>query len=115
VAGIADHITPWQNCYRTTQLLGGTKRFVLSTSGHIAAIVNPPTNKRASYRTADTFTPPNAEEWLSRASTNEGTWWADWDAWLQERSGAMRAAPHRLGSRKYKVVGEAPGEYVHET
>jgi polyhydroxyalkanoate synthase len=114
VAGIADHITPWQNCYRTTQLLGGTKRFVLSTSGHIAAIVNPPSNKRASYRTAGTLTPPSAEEWLSQASLDEGTWWADWDAWLAEHSGSMRPAPQQLGSDKYAALGKAPGEYVFE-
>jgi polyhydroxyalkanoate synthase len=114
VAGIADHITPWQNCYRTTGLLGGTKRFVLSTSGHIAAIVNPPGNKRATYRTADTFTPPSADEWLARASLNEGTWWADWDMWLRERAGGALVASERLGSRKYKVLGAAPGEYARE-
>jgi polyhydroxyalkanoate synthase subunit PhaC len=114
VAGLSDHITPWQNCYRTTQLLGGSTRFVLSTSGHIAAIVNPPGSKRATYRTANTFTPPSADEWLSQASINDGTWWADWDAWLAERSGGMRPAPAKLGSRKYKVLGKAPGEYVLE-
>jgi polyhydroxyalkanoate synthase subunit PhaC len=63
VAGGADHISPWQNCYRTTQLLGGRTRFVLSTSGHIAAIVNPPGNKRATYRTADEKTPPDPAQW----------------------------------------------------
>jgi polyhydroxyalkanoate synthase subunit PhaC len=115
VAGLSDHITPWQNCYRTTQLLGGRKRFVLSTSGHIAAIVNPPGNKRASYRTAGTLTPPSADEWLGRASLNEGTWWADWDGWLAKHSGSMRPAAQRLGSHKHAVIGEAPGEYVFET
>jgi polyhydroxyalkanoate synthase subunit PhaC len=114
VAGIADHITPWQNCYRTTQLLGGTKRFVLSTSGHIAAIVNPPSNKRASYRTADALTPPSAEEWLSQATLSEGTWWADWDAWLAERSGSVRSPPKALGSRAHRVIGEAPGDYARD-
>lgn len=48
VAGIADHLAPWQNCYRSTQLLGGESRFVLSTRGHIAALVNPPGNPKAS-------------------------------------------------------------------
>ena len=52
VAGVADHISPWQNCYRSAQLFGGRTRFVLSTSGHIAAIVNPPTNRKASYQVA---------------------------------------------------------------
>ena len=54
VAAITDHLCPWQSCYRTTQLLGGQTRFVLSTSGHIAAMVNPPTNPKASFRTSPT-------------------------------------------------------------
>ena len=52
VAGITDHLCPWESCYRTTQLLGGPVKFVLSTSGHIAAMVNPPTNPKAAFRTA---------------------------------------------------------------
>ncbi|HYN51307.1 MAG TPA: alpha/beta fold hydrolase, partial [Thermoleophilaceae bacterium] len=87
VAGAADHISAWQNCYRTTQLLGGRTRFVLSTSGHIAAIVNPPGNKRATYRIADEQTPPDAAQWEELATTSQGTWWTDWDEWLAERSG----------------------------
>ena len=50
VAGVADHISPWQACYRSAQLFGGHTRFVLSTSGHIAAIVNPPTNAKATHQ-----------------------------------------------------------------
>ncbi|NIB31029.1 hypothetical protein HBB16_03810 [Pseudonocardia sp. MCCB 268] len=46
VAGVADHISPWESCYRSAALFGGTTRFVLSTSGHIAAIVNPPFNRK---------------------------------------------------------------------
>jgi polyhydroxyalkanoate synthase len=114
VAGAADHISPWQNCYRTTQLLGGRTRFVLSSSGHIAAIVNPPGNKRATYRTADEQTPPDPAHWEQLATTRQGTWWADWDEWLAERSGAMRPAPARLGSKRHKLAGAAPGEYVLE-
>jgi hypothetical protein len=71
MAGAADHISAWQNCYHTTQLLGGRKRFVLSTSGHIAAIVNPPGNKRATYRTADEQTPPDAAQWEALATTTQ--------------------------------------------
>jgi polyhydroxyalkanoate synthase len=114
VAGAADHISPWQNCYRTTQLLGGRTRFVLSTSGHIAAIVNPPGNKRATYRAAGEQTPPDSAQWEELATTNEGTWWTDWDEWLGERSGGTRPAPTRLGNRRYTLVGAAPGEYVLE-
>jgi polyhydroxyalkanoate synthase subunit PhaC len=114
VAGLTDHITPWQNCYRTTQMLGGTARFLLSTSGHIAAIINPPGSRRATYRTAGTLAPPSAEEWLREAAMHEGSWWADFEAWIAERSGDMRPAPRRLGSHGYEVIGAAPGEYAHE-
>ena len=82
VAGISDHITPWQSNYRSTQLLGSSPRFVLSTSGHIAAIVNPPGNQRATYRTAGEQAPPDPAEWEELATTTQGTWWTDWDEWL---------------------------------
>jgi len=63
VAGVTDHLTPWEACYRSTQLLGGTSRFVLSTSGHIAALVNPPGNPKATYR-VNTTNPRDPEAWL---------------------------------------------------
>jgi polyhydroxyalkanoate synthase subunit PhaC len=112
VAGISDHITPWENCYRTTQLLGGDCRFVLSTSGHVAALVNPPGNPKATYRLGDGENPPRAEDWLERAHKHQGTWWADWDAWLGERSGAVREAPASLGNETYPAAEGAPGTYV---
>ena len=71
VGGVADHITPWQSCYRTTQLLGGTTRFVLSTSGHIAALVNPTTNAKSSFRTAKD-NPADPLAWVSSADTPAG-------------------------------------------
>jgi polyhydroxyalkanoate synthase subunit PhaC len=112
VAAIADHIVPWENAYLTTQLLGGNTRFVLSTSGHVAAMVNPPGNERASYHTRDGGNPPRPEAWLEGAPKRRGTWWTDWDAWLAERSGPMRPAPPSLGNDDYKVAGRAPGIYV---
>ncbi len=112
VAGIADHITPWENCQRTTQMLGGDVRFVLSTSGHIAAIVNPPDNPKASYRIAGMDDHSDPKKWLRTTEKQPGTWWTDWDAWLAERSGPTRKAPASLGDRKYKVAGRAPGTYV---
>jgi polyhydroxyalkanoate synthase len=114
IAGVADHITPWENSYRTTQLLGGQKRFVLSNSGHIAAIVNPPTNKRATFRTAGTCAPADPEEWMAQSVPHEGSWWLDWNGWLAERDAGPRAAPRRMGSRTYPILGSAPGEYAHE-
>jgi polyhydroxyalkanoate synthase subunit PhaC len=112
VAGIADHITPWESCYRTTQLLGGDTRFVLSTSGHIAAIVNPPGNAKASFRVNDGGTPAGHAAWLADAEQRPGSWWTDWAAWLGERSGAMRPAPRGLGNARYRAACKAPGTYV---
>jgi hypothetical protein len=89
-------------------------RFVLSNSGHIAAIVNPPSNKRATFRTAGEDTPADAETWMERSVAHQGSWWEDWNAWLDERSGGEKPAPRRLGSRRYPIAGAAPGEYVHE-
>jgi polyhydroxyalkanoate synthase subunit PhaC len=113
VAGLNDHIVPWENAYRTTQLLGGHARFVLSTSGHIQAIVNPPSREgRSSYRTAEE-NPASAEEWLELAGKERGSWWPDYDSWLSERSGEPQPAPSRLGSSTYKPAAKAPGSYVH--
>jgi polyhydroxyalkanoate synthase subunit PhaC len=113
VAGLNDHIVPWENAYRTTQLLGGRTRFVLSTSGHIQAIVNPPSpESRSSYQTAEE-NPPSPEEFMALAGKQSGSWWPDYDSWLAERSGELRSAPKRLGSRAYKAAAKAPGSYVH--
>ncbi len=111
VAGIADHLCTWEACYRTTQLLGGTTKFVLSTSGHIASMVNPPGNPKASFQTA-TDNPPTAAEWLSGATKIRGTWWDDYVGWLADRSGPERNKPRRLGSAAHPPVCEAPGTYV---
>ena len=114
VAGIADHITPWESCYRTTQLLGSEPRFVLSSSGHIAAMVNPPGNERARYQIAPGENPPDPREWLAGASTERGTWWEDWARWLAARSGPEREAPAILGGGGLEPLGPAPGTYVHQ-
>ncbi len=114
VAGIANHITPWQNCYRTTQLLGGSTRFVLSTSGHIAALVNPPGNPKASFQ-VNKANPADPEEWVKSAETQAGTWWNDASAWLAERCGALRPAPEQLGGGGLRPIVEAPGTYVFDS
>jgi polyhydroxyalkanoate synthase len=113
VAGVADHLCPWQNCYQTTQLLGGTTKFVLSTSGHIAAIVNPPGKKKANFRTA-AHNPPDAEAWLASAEEHAGSWWEDYATWLAEHGGAERDAPKEPGGPDHPVLGDAPGTYVLE-
>jgi polyhydroxyalkanoate synthase subunit PhaC len=114
VAGIADHITPWQNCYRSTQLLGGECRFILSTSGHIAALVNPPDNQKATYQTGKA-NPADPEDWLKAAQAEQGSWWPDMLAWLAERSGADKPAPRHLGGGGLRPIVEAPGTYVFDS
>ncbi len=111
VAGIADHLCKWESCYRTTQLLGGETKFVLSTSGHIASMVNPPDNPKASFQTASS-NPADAEEWLGSATKVKGSWWDDYVAWLGERCGPERNKPRRLGSAAFEPVCDAPGTYV---
>ena len=123
VAGITDHLCPWESCYRTTQLLGGPVKFVLSTSGHIAAMVNPPTNPKAAFRTAPAAAgagagaganPPDPREFLATATTVPGSWWTDYAAWLAERGGGQRKSPRTLGRKAYPVRATAPGTYVHD-
>ncbi|NEK59715.1 alpha/beta fold hydrolase [Geodermatophilus sabuli] len=112
-AGIADHICPWQSCYRTTQLLGGRSRFVLSTAGHIASLVNPPTNPKASFQVA-AETPADAEQWLAAAEKEKGSWWPDFTSWLAERTGEDVPAPTSLGSAELPPLADAPGTYVFD-
>ena len=113
IAGIADHLCPWQSCYRTTQLLGGPVTFVLSTSGHIASMVNPPGNPKATFQTA-AENPPDPRDWLADASTASGSWWPHYSQWLADHSGAKRKARIRLGRPGYEVLCAAPGTYVHD-
>ena len=121
VAGIADHLCKWESCYQTTQLFGGDTKFVLSTSGHIAAMVNPPGNPKASFQTSPsgggqqgTDNPENSEQWLGRAVQVKGSWWDDWVEWLSARSGEERAKPRKLGNAAHPPLDVAPGTYVHD-
>jgi len=112
VAGLRDHIVPWQNAYRSTQLLGGETRFVLSTSGHIQALVNPPApDSRSSYRVAAEH-PSDPQAFLDQSAKLPGSWWPDYMQWLQQRSGELRAAPKKLGGNGHRALGKAPGTYV---
>jgi polyhydroxyalkanoate synthase len=113
VAGIADHICPWEVCYQSTQLFGGESRFVLSTSGHIAAMVNPPTNAKASFSVAAKAV-GTAAEWQASATKHNGSWWPDFDVWLGERAGALKPAASELGSATRPPMESAPGTYVFD-
>lgn len=113
VAGITDHITPWQGVYATTQLLGGPVKFILSNSGHIQALLNPPGNPKASYFVNDVY-PSDPEQWLAAAKKQQGSWWDDWREWLGQRSGEQKPVPTMPGNEQYLPGTPAPGAYVFE-
>jgi polyhydroxyalkanoate synthase len=113
VAGLRDHLVAWDAVYRSAQLLGGGRRFVLSASGHIQALVNPPSpESRASFRMTEDLA-ADAEEFFRTADVKPGSWWPDYSEWLADRSGPLVAAPKALGSKKHKAAARAPGTYVH--
>jgi polyhydroxyalkanoate synthase subunit PhaC len=112
IAGIADHISPWQACYRSARLLGiRNLRFVLSSSGHIASLVNPPGNPRASYRVGS-VDEPDPEFWVESAEQFSDSWWPDFVAWVGERGGEKKDAPQSLGGAGMVAMEAAPGTYV---
>jgi polyhydroxyalkanoate synthase subunit PhaC len=111
VAGRTDHLVPWQACYANTKLFGGTAEFVLSSSGHIQCLVNPPGSPKMSITTGGN-TDGGPEEWLSGAVERPGVWWEHWADWQAPRSGRGHRPPHRLGSQKHPVGVAAPGDYV---
>jgi poly[(R)-3-hydroxyalkanoate] polymerase subunit PhaC len=111
--GLTDHLTPWEGCYRTTQLLGGASTFVLTHTGHIQTMVNPPGNPKAHYYVGPE-PGPDPHEWRSRAEKRQGSWWEHWAEWMVARSGEERSAPTKLGSRRHPVLDPAPGRYVLE-
>lgn len=113
VAGMTDHIVPWRAGYQTTQMLGGKPEFVLSSSGHIQSIVNPPGNPKASYFTGGAAA-ADPDEWLAGAVQTKGSWWEHWVRWVGSHSGERRPSPKTLGNRKYRSSGKAPGKYVLE-
>ncbi len=113
VAGTTDHITPWEACYKSSLLFGGKVEFVLSNSGHIQSILNPPGNPKARFNT-NSEPAANAREWQENATKHADSWWLHWQLWLTERSGKLKKAPTSLGHKKYPEGEAAPGTYVHE-
>jgi polyhydroxyalkanoate synthase len=114
IGGLTDHICPWQATYRSARLLGSKdNRYVLSTSGHIQALVNPPGNPKSSYRTGSVDA-EEAQDWLDSAEKSSDSWWQDYTHWLAERSGPEIDAPKMLGGEELPPLGPAPGSYVME-
>ncbi|WP_209832673.1 class I poly(R)-hydroxyalkanoic acid synthase [Ruegeria sp. HKCCE3926] len=106
-----DHIAAWKDCYRGVQKMGSrSKTFVVSESGHIAGIVNPPSKKKYGHYTNPDMK-SDASTWLKEADFHEGSWWPMWDAWLKKRSGKQVPA-REPGDSKHPSLASAPGTYV---
>lgn len=107
-----DHIAPWRSVYPTARLLGGEVRLVLGGSGHIAGVINPPSDRpKYGFWTRDDY-PDTAEEWLVGAAYTEGSWWPSWADWLEAKDRAKQVAARRPGDRSLAVIEDAPGSYV---
>ena len=112
VGGLTDHITPWQGVYATARLYGGARStFVLTGSGHIQSLVNPPGNARSWYM-AGAARAATPERWLARRQKTEGSWWPHWREWLRAHSAEVRPAPAARGSDRHPPLCAAPGSYV---
>jgi polyhydroxyalkanoate synthase subunit PhaC len=104
-----DHIAPWRSTYAATQLYKGPVKFVLSASGHIAGVVNPPGNKYGHWENEQN--PPTPEEWLATATAYPDSWWPAWEGWVSRYSGGEVPARHP-GDGRLKPIEDAPGSYV---
>ena len=111
VAGTTDHITPWKAVYQTARIYGDDTTFVLSNSGHLQALLNPPTNPKASFSVGRASV-TNADTFAASAEKKSGSWWLHWRDWLTERSGEEVTAPAKLGSAYHPADTPAPGTYV---
>jgi polyhydroxyalkanoate synthase len=105
-----DHIAPLPSVFKVGQFLGGETKLVVSGSGHIAGVVNPPEARKYKYWTNDAPA-ENLENWLKTAKEHDGSWWPDWADWITTRSGAKVSAPVP-GDGKLDVLEDAPGSYV---
>jgi polyhydroxyalkanoate synthase len=113
IAGVTDHITPWKGVHKTAQIMGEGTTFVLSNSGHLQSLLNPPSNPKASFMIG-AVNPSGPDAFLAAAEKRKGSWWLDWRDWLHARSGEEVAAPASLGSERHPVLAAAPGTYVFD-
>ncbi|UWR21455.1 alpha/beta hydrolase [Sulfitobacter sp. S190] len=111
IACETDHIAPWKDSYRGVQQMGSDdKTFIMTQSGHIAGIVNPPSKGKYGHYT-NTDLDLQYEDWLEGAKFHKGSWWPRWEKWLKRRSGKMIPA-RNPGEGDRKILGDAPGTYV---
>jgi polyhydroxyalkanoate synthase len=105
-----DHIAPWQSTYKATQIYQGPKRFVLSASGHIAGVINPPVANKYCYW-SNSKTPEDPDEYFEGAKQHDGSWWPDWQKWVKKYAGGEVDA-RKPGDGKLESIEDAPGSYV---
>src|SRR3954470_16694659 len=108
-----DHIVPWRSAYRSVELMSGDKTFVLGASGHVAGVVNPAAKNKRSHWVGESL-PPEPEEWLSKSTEKQGSWWPVWSRWLAQHGGGTRTAPKATGNVQYRPIEPAPGRYVKQ-
>jgi poly[(R)-3-hydroxyalkanoate] polymerase subunit PhaC len=114
VAAEDDHIAPWRQTFRINGYVTAHKRFVLSSSGHILGIVNPPLKaSHRHYLVGAAHRGQTADHWRAQAEPHPGSWWADWAAWLATHCGEP-GPPPALASAQFPALADAPGSYVHE-
>jgi polyhydroxyalkanoate synthase len=113
IAGTTDHITPWKAVYETARLYGKDATFILSNSGHLQSLLNPPGNPK-SWFMKGTAKAGDPDAWSEKAEKKEGSWWLDWAELLKQTSGELIKAPKTPGTKKHPVLGPAPGTYVFE-
>ncbi len=106
-----DHVSAWKATYGGRAYFGGPTRFLLGGSGHNAGMVNPPAANKHGYWTNDSA-PADAEAWLSGAEQKSGSWWPEWQGWLDEAAGDDKVKARKVGSGKLKAGEAAPGSYV---
>jgi polyhydroxyalkanoate synthase len=111
ISTVEDHIAPWKSTYLGATRLGGPVRFVLGGSGHIAGIVNPPAAKKYCYWINEAL-PAKPDDWQAAAGRHEGSWWNDWQAWMEARNAGEHVPARVPGDGKLKVIEDAPGSYV---
>jgi polyhydroxyalkanoate synthase len=115
VGAVDDHIAPWRQTFRVNNFVSGTKRNVLSSSGHILGIVNPPVNPpKREFWVGSVERHDTPESWQKRAEQRQGSWWEDWMGWLKPQAGKLLKAGPTV-TKEYPALGDAPGEYVRET
>jgi polyhydroxyalkanoate synthase subunit PhaC len=114
VSAADDHIAPWKQTFRISNHVSGPKRYVLSSSGHILGIVNPPVNPpKREYWVGSAERHDSADTWHERAEHKAGSWWEDWMDWLKPMSGVLRKPP-AVATTKYPALADAPGTFVLE-